>query len=204
MSFLFGDPNAASKREAARVRQQEEARQARIDGGMSGISDAFSSFDDTFFDGRRQSYVDFAAPQIEQQFGDARKQLIFALNRGGKLDSSTAADKFGRLDETYGKATQDIQSKGLDFANTARSSVEDARSSLVSQLFATEDADVAVSSALNRAKALSSNPSFSEVGNYFQNLTAGLASSLGGASTGFRGVVPSLQSGGASRERVVY
>lgn len=204
MSFIFGDPNKQAKKEAARIRQQEEERQARIDTGMSGISDAFSGFNDQFFDGRRQSYVDFAAPQLQQQFDDARKQLIFALNRGGKLDSSTAADKFGRLDEQYAKGTQDIQNKGLDFANSARSSVEDARASLVNQLFATEDADVAVSSALNRAKALSSNPGFSDIGNYFQNLTAGLASTLGGANTGYKGVIPSLQAGGAAREKVVF
>jgi hypothetical protein len=209
LSFIFGDPNKASKKEAKRIREQEEERQRRIDAGMSGIESAFSGFDDNFFNQRASAFSDFATPQLQDQFSDARENLIFALSRGGKLDSSTAAEKFGDLNQRLTEGQQDIANKGLDFANTARSGVEDARAGIVSQLFATEDADSAVSAALNRSKALTAPPAFSSLGNYFQNISAGLASSLGGAGNQFMGLVGRAPTSflnfapGNTRERVV-
>ena len=206
MSFLkslFNDPAArAARKEAKRVRAEEEARQGRIDEGTAGVNEAFGIFDDDFFSGRSQAFENFARPQLDDQFSDARKDLIFALSRGGKLDSSVAADRFGKLDERFTSSLQDIKNKGFDFANTARSSVEDARGSILNQLFSSEDSDAAVSSALNRTRSLATTPSFSNLGNVFQNVTAGLASAGGGAGNGFRGFLggPTFST---SKERVI-
>lgn len=188
MSFIFGNSNKASKREAERIRREEALRQQRIDAGMEGVEGAFSGFDDDFFNQRANAYSEFATPQLQDQFEDSRKNLVFALSRGGKLDSSTAASKFGDLNEQLTMGQQDIANKGLDFASTARSGVEDARANIISQLFATEDPDAAVSAANNRAAALTAPPAFSAPGNYFQNISAGLASSLGGAGNQYQGL----------------
>lgn len=207
MSFIFGDGGAsqAAQREAELARMEEQKRQARIDAGMSGIDSAFSSFNDDFFNNRAAAYGNFAMPQLQDQFGDARENLTYALARQGILDSSSSADRFTDLDKTYDFAIQDINNQGIDYANQARSSVEDARSGVVNQLFATEDPDAALTAAANQSAALTAKPAFNNIANYFQNITAGLASAFGGPQTGYGGLVSNITPGGSlsNREKVI-
>ena len=154
---------------------QEKAFRKALAGGQlySGRQKA-SGFDDDFFSGRRQAYIDYASPQLEEQYGDAQKQLTFALTRSGNLDSSMRADKSAELQKMYDINKQKIADDALSYETQARNSVEDARSNLIATLNATGDAQGAANAALARSQALSQSPSYSPISQLFTDFTAGL------------------------------
>lgn len=164
-----------SQAQAAQARADEEARQARIREGTASIDQTFTQFDDDYFGGLRDSFVGYARPQLDEQMGDARKQLTFSLARSGNLDSSTRGEQSADLQKTYDLNLQDITDQGREFETTARNNVEQARGDLVSQLQLTGDNTGAANAALSRAKALSTPPPFSPIGQLFQDSTAMLS-----------------------------
>ena len=86
--------------EVAAARSDEQARQENIRSGTKKISDLFDGqFNDQFYDGRRDSFVNYASPQLADQHKDASKQLTFALERRGALDSSSRASLGSELEK---------------------------------------------------------------------------------------------------------
>lgn len=160
---------------AAQARADEQARQEKIRQGTERIGSIFDSqFNDKFFDKRRQSYVDFAMPQLQDQYADTQKELTFALARGGNLNSSVRGEKTADLEKRYNLANQEIQDKALSQANETRSQVEGSRSDLVTMLNATGDAEGAANSAVTRATTLSQPTAYSPLSQLFADFTAGL------------------------------
>ena len=179
--------------EAARARADEEARQARIRSGTTSINNTFDSqFTDDYYKQRRNAYIDYATPQLEDQYADAQKQLTYALARGGLLDSSIRGSKLGELQQQYALQNQDIADKALASETDARNAVEDARSNLITTLNATGDAEQAASTAISRASALSQPAAYSPLASLFSNFTDALgtqaalskANSYAGSGTG--------------------
>lgn len=162
-------------KEAKLARADEAARQARIREGTQKIGTIFDGqFNDQYFDKRRQAYIDYATPQVEDQYGDAQKQLTFALARGGNLNSSVRGEKAAELQKRFDLTKQEVTDKGLSYANEAKSSVEGARSDLIGMLNATGDAEGAANSAISRASTLSQPTAFSPLSQLFGDFTAGL------------------------------
>lgn len=175
MSSLFSDPNKAAKRAAAEQRAREEARQAQIRQGTQSIDDIFGrNFNDGFYNGRKQSFIDYASPQLEDQYGDARKALTFSLDRGGVLDSSIRADKFGELEKLYAQNRQQIGDQALSYEGEARNNVENARAGLLQMLNSSADASGVANQALSRAQALSAPQAYSPLSQLFATFTSGL------------------------------
>lgn len=165
-----GDGGAA---EAQRAREAE--RQANIRLGAESINSAFSSFNDEFYNTRETDYLDYALPQLDEQYEDARSELILSLARNGRLQSSVRGDKIAELQKKYDLQRQAIQSQATGFANDARSSVANSRANLISQNNAIADPSQVGSLAASSAQALQASPTFSPLGTVFQNVTAGLA-----------------------------
>jgi hypothetical protein len=160
---------------AAQARADEMQRQEKIRSGTARVDDIFkTNFNDEFYANRQKSFLDYATPQLEDQYADARKQLTFALDRGGQLDSSIRAAKEADLQKEYDKQKQSVADQGLTYKTQAQTSVEDARANLVSMLNATGDAEGAAQSAISRSQALSAPPSYSALGPLFQTFTSTL------------------------------
>ena len=183
----------SSSNEAALARADEEARQERIRTGTTSINDTFDSqFTDDFYNQRRKAYIDYATPQLEDQYADAQKQLTYALARGGLLDSSIRGSKLGELQQQYALQNQDIADKALASETDARNAVEDSRSNLITTLNATGDAQQAASTAIARASALSQPAAYSPLTSLFADFTDALgtqaalskANSYAGSGTG--------------------
>lgn len=173
-----GGKNAAS-RAAAQQRADEQERQARIREGQGRIADIYdTNFNDEFFGGIRQGFLDYARPQLDRQFEDAREQNIFSLARSGLLDSSVRGEQAADLQETYDTNLTDIRNRALDYESQARGRVEDARSDTVRTLQATGDADAAADSALARSRALATPPAYSPLGQMFTDGTAALSTQI--------------------------
>lgn len=177
---FFGGGGGGGDGGAAEARAREDARQARIQQGMTQINDTFSKFDDAFFDTRRAAYQEYALPQLEDQWRKAQDALTFSLSRGGNLNSSVAGERLGDAKTEYTRNRQAIIDQALQYANQARSDVERGRSDVTSQLSATADPTAASQAAAARAATLNAMPAFQPLGNLFQNVTAAAAASQAG------------------------
>jgi hypothetical protein len=135
-------------------------------------------FDDDFYNSRKQAYLDYATPQLNDQYADAQKQLTYALDRSGTLDSSIRAQKEGELTKLYDTNRRGVADQGLSYENQSRSNVEDARAGLIQTLNATGDAEGAANSAVARSKALSAADSYNPLGQLFATFTNGLGSQV--------------------------
>jgi hypothetical protein len=160
--------------EAAAARADEEKRQREIRAGTSRVNKIFGQFNENFFDGRKQAFLDYASPQLEDQYGDAQKQLTFALSRNGTLDSSIRGEKAGDLQKSYDLNKQQIADQALASSTDARNATEDARANLIATLNATGDATGAANAALARSAALSKPAAYSPITNLFADFTSTL------------------------------
>lgn len=158
--------------EAAQARSDEQARQEKIRQGTKRVNSIFDgNFNDNFYSDRRQSYVDYATPQVQDQFDKAQRELTFSLARGGNLNSSMRGEKAADLQKLYDLNTQDVADKALSYETQARNSVEDARANLITTLNATGDAEQAASSAIARSQALSQPAAYSPLTQLFTDFT---------------------------------
>lgn len=161
---------------ARQAAQDEQNRQNNIRSGTANINQTFDSqFNDDFYTKRRQSFLDYANPQLEDQYADTRKQLTYWLDGRGLLDSSIRADKEAELQKKYDLNRRAIADQALDFENTTRNNVSEARAGLVRDLTATGDASGAQQAAVNRAGALSQPATFSPLASLFSDFTGALA-----------------------------
>src|SRR3546814_7739919 len=106
--------------------------------------------------------LDYATPQLEDQFAKAKEQLIFALSRGGNLNSSVAGERLADLTKQYDRNRTALADRGLALANDARSKVESARSDLVAQLQGSAEPTSAEAQDAERAKLLAAQDTRSE------------------------------------------
>ena len=165
----------------AMARADEIARQARIKQGMAAINDTFNQFNSDFYDRRRDAFTATTMPQLNDQFDKSKEQLQYNLARSGLTDSSARSANEGELQRQMDVNKADVAGKAMDFANQARTQVEQNRADLVGQLNATGDAQAAAQGALSRAAIAANQPSISPIGMMFQNTTGllGQASQAG-------------------------
>lgn len=182
-------------KEAQQARADEQARQDRIRAGTSRVNSIFDNqFNEDYFNKQQQNFLDYASPQLEDQYGNANKELTFALSRAGLSNSSVRAQKEADLQKTYGLNKQQIADQALSYKGQAQSSVEDARSNLIATLNATGDAEGAANSAIARSSALSKPTAYSPLTNLFADFTSALgtqaalekANAYSGGQTGVR------------------
>lgn len=165
-----GDGGASASRDA------EMRRQTYIRDGTSAINQMFDTqFNDDFYKGRSKAYLDYAKPQVDDQYADARKELTFALDRTGMLDSTGRTQKEAELRKQYDNANRTVSDKALDYENTARSNVEGSRANLISMLTSTGDQQGAINAATTRAASLTAPDAYDGIGQLFGNFTSGLA-----------------------------
>ena len=161
------------KTDAALTPEQQFAKLLKEGSLYSGTTTS-TGFNNDFFNQRRQAFIDYATPQIEDQYGKAQRELTFALDRGGLLDSSVRGQKAGELQQLYDLNKQQIADQALSYEGEARSAVEDARSNLIATLNATGDAQGAANAAIARSAILSKPAAYSPLANLFADFTAGL------------------------------
>lgn len=152
-------------------RRLEEERQARIETGKKSIDEAFSGFDDNFYDQRVKEYEDYAVPQLTQQYDRTRKNLMYSLARSGLLNSGVEAEKGAALDQNLAQQYRGVVDTGQGQANQLRRDIEGQRSNLVSQLQASADPGGAANLALRTAQAYETPTSFGPIGDYFESWT---------------------------------
>ena len=160
------------QQQADQTKADADARAASIATGKQSIDDAFSGFDDNFFNGVSKAYTDYAQPQLDDQYDQAKKNITYALARNGTINSSIAGDEFGTLAKQYATNQTGIQATGDNYANSERQSLAADKNDVTNQLVSSGDASGASTAALSSAKVLAQPPSFSPLGTLFTNVSA--------------------------------
>jgi len=120
----------AEERRAQEARNEATARQARIDGAVSSVDNAFAGFNDDYFNKFVADYTGFYAPQIGSQYDDAVKKKTYDLAEKGTLDSTTAAKAYGKLAETRAAAEAKTAADARNAANNFRAGVIENKNNL--------------------------------------------------------------------------
>lgn len=135
---------------------------------------------DPIWQQQEQAYMDFAMPQLQDQYGDAKEQMAYALSRQGVGRSSIAGENRADLQRDYDVQKQNVAEQGKGVASRARSDIAQQKQSLLNMLSASADPGATATAARSALDSIRSQPSFSPVGPLFQNATAGLAAGYAG------------------------
>lgn len=175
MCFGGGGGDDFLRDEYTRQKAEEEARQGRIEEGKTAIDQAFSGYDDQFYQDRASDYMDFASPQIEDQYQEAMKSLVRALSRSGLSQSSVAADRRAALEKRLALAQSDAARQGQDYANQVRQSLSNVKNNLMTQNQSLADPTLIANMAANQSSAASQIPAYSPISQLFAGAAEGLA-----------------------------
>lgn len=182
---MFGSGGA--DKIAQQQRADEVSRQARITQGMGDIANVFGGFNDGFYKKRYDDYMGYAEPQIDQQAGDARNQLIYALSRTGNLDSSAASKESADLTQEANQQRINAANQAQNEENGLRSNVEQTRGNVVSELNATGNAQEAANASASAIQNLNQPAGFSPLGTLFAGFANGLQAIGSRAGNGYSG-----------------
>jgi hypothetical protein len=138
-------------------------------------------FGEDFYNKFRQGILDYYNPQVAQKFGEAKDETTYRLARAGTGRSSMAADEMAKLDEQNRINKANVQLQADTGAADLRTRVARERANAESQLYATENPDVAANQALAAVRNLSlDQPDVSPLGDIFKVALIGGANALSG------------------------
>jgi hypothetical protein len=130
----------------------------------------FEGFQEPFFEQRAQDYVNFALPQLAQQYQQNRNAILFGLANRGLTGSSIEAQARASLEREAGKGRQTIADTGLEQANQLRRDIESARQQAISQLYQSADPAQALQGAVRTAIGFQAPSVLAPLTNMFANL----------------------------------
>ena len=138
-------------------------------------------FDDAFYNKYKQSVLDYYQPQVDKQYADAKKQAVYGLGRSGNLISSAANDLNADLQRQNDINVAGIRNQADTAAGDLRSQVNTEEQKATSQLYATEDPEVAAQQSLASVRDISlQQPQMSPLSALFNVATIGGANVLKG------------------------
>lgn len=160
------------------LKAQEAKRQADILAGRGQIDAQFARFNDGYYQGFANNFLDYYFPQIEDQYrtatGKSRAQLV---NRG--MDQSTVAGGvFSNLLRDRQRARTDVANNATNATQTLRGNVERTKTDLYNLNESAADPAAANARASAEATALVAPPTVSPLGQIF---TAAMAPVMAGA-----------------------
>lgn len=130
----------------------------------------FEGFQEPFFEKRAQDYVNFALPQLGQQYRSTRDAITFGLANRGLSESSSANKAKSDLELETAKNRQQIADTGLAQANQLRQDIEASRAEATRQLYQSADPAQALQSAVKSAIGFGRPSTFQPIANMFTNL----------------------------------
>jgi hypothetical protein len=154
------------------ARKQAMARETRVNEGRGAIDQAFTQFDDPYFEGQQKQFTDFYTPQIEDQYKAARRGLTLDLARSGNLNSGAGARQLAGLEGKYRDTRTQYADQAMDYGNQRRSDVEGERSKLYQYNLSAADPSAIGSAVQAGVGALDVPPSFSPLGAMFQDFAS--------------------------------
>lgn len=130
----------------------------------------FEGFTPDFFNQRSQDYINFAMPELQSQYGDNFRSIMYNMANRGLTRSSVADQAKSDLNVTAGKAAQQIADTGRSQAQQLQRDVENSRQSAIEMLHQSANPGEAVQSAISSASQFRTPSSFAPLSNMFSNL----------------------------------
>ena len=168
-SSLFGGSQPADN-SGEIARQQEAARQARINAGRASIDETFSGFNDDYYNQYRDAYTANYEPQLEDQYRRAYERATLGLAGSGNLNSSAGAGVLADLTRELARQRTQVANNAQSAVNDLRGRVEQSRQSLYDQNRASADPSATATLAGAQAESLRAPQTFSPLGNVFADL----------------------------------
>lgn len=154
----FQQQQAEAERQRQAMQADEDRRQQNIRGGTSAIEQAFAQFNDPWFKGAQDKYSAAYLPQIDEQAGNARNDLIARLFERGMLESSVGANALGDLEKKRLDERVRVGAEAADFASGLREKVNQQKNSLFDVARSAADPNAVASRATGDAAALAAMP----------------------------------------------
>lgn len=164
--------------ERARIQAQEAKRVADIGQGKTAIDQAFSGFNDPYYDTFKHNFLDTYNPQLKDQYNLSRDKLTATLAGRDMLESGVGAHGLSQLDKTRDNAEVDIGNKATDATNGMRSTVDATKTNLYGMNAAAADPLAAASQAQAQAGAIVAPQSYPGLGDVFAGALAPFASGM--------------------------
>lgn len=172
--MCFSSPQVPVDNTAAIARKADEERQGKITQGQSAIDNAFSGYNDAFYKKYQDDYTNNYAPQLTDQYNDARKRLTLQLAKTGNLTSSSGLDQNAKLKNFYDTRTTGMTNEAIQAANNLRANVDSNKSQLYADNRSAADpgnaAALAASSAAALQPGIPASPLANTFSDFFNNL----------------------------------
>ncbi len=180
--MCLGGSNKKAKKQAKKARREaehaEQDRVRKVNEGRAKIDESFAKFDDPYFQQIGDSFNGYYLPQLDDQYEDARKQLVYSLARKGNLASQAGADELGKAQTEYDRQKVRIGSQAQDRIAAARADVEQNRSDLYALNQASADPDAIASATASRAASIQPTQQLSPLENTFATFLNSPATSM--------------------------
>jgi len=167
--------------QAQEAKDKENLRQARLNQGKTAIDSIFGNenFGDPFYEKYRKAGLDYTLPQLQSQYGEAKRTAEADLARAGLLRSGAAGFVQNKLTEQLGVNEAGLRAKADTDTAELRKSIAAQQQQAYNQLYATEDPTVAANTAANSAgNAQLTQPNVSALGDMFKPIAIGLGSAV--------------------------
>jgi hypothetical protein len=152
---------------ANQLRQQQQAQQQYTNQAVGQINQAFAGYTPQFFQGVGQNYMNWALPQLNNQYQQTANQLGAKLANQGVTNSSGAMNAYNQLQQTNQLNQQGIASSAQQQANQLQQQVGNEQAGLVAQALQSTNPQQVAQQALGAASQFSAPSSFQPLGNLF-------------------------------------
>lgn len=151
----------------------ERERAQRIAQGKGQIKSAFDVFDKAFYRNYKNDYLNYYQPQLDQQFGDARRAVRYDAARRGVDTSTPGINRFSDLVDLYAGQRRDLAASARGAKNDLKSQVATAKNTLFNQNAIAADPSLAHQGASAAVGAIQAVPQYSQLGNLFAGFVNG-------------------------------
>lgn len=159
----WGQSNVGSQAVAEQQQQQQQVQQA-----IGQINQAFGGFGPSFYGKASQDYINFAEPQVQQQYASTEQTLQDKLANQGLLNSSAALQEQGDLSKALAGAQEGVQNTATSTAQTLQQQIANEQANLVSQANVANDPLSIAQQAIGQAASVQAPSTFQPLGNLFQ------------------------------------
>lgn len=140
---------AFQMQQAAEARQREAERKERLDTGTARIDEIFNNahFDQNYYDRYSNALLTNTLGQLGDQYKTAKTKAGYDLARAGLTRSSAAAEVAGKLGFDNTMRETELRAQADNAVGAMRENVLGQKQQAISQLYATEDPNVAANTA---------------------------------------------------------
>lgn len=137
---------------------------------FTGSEQTFEGFQPSFYDEREKAYLDYAMPQLGEQYRSNRDAILYGLANRGVLGGSVQNKAASDLNRATGRAKQTLADTAIGQSQELKKSVEQARQDAIAKLYTSGRPSETVQSVISTAGGFRAPSTFAPVIDLFDNL----------------------------------